>query len=132
MALSFEKISRYGSENKEYKDQARKILCDRLGFEPDILISHLAELHLRHSLKIMADGKITLKKFEEKITFCAMVVNKWQEEPPKSKYKTKKGEPDLYDYEWIREVALSSDEVQRLLKERRKLLDELEQQQSED
>lgn len=49
--ISWDKLeSKYLTENIDYKDQARQILIDEIGFEPDFRVSIDAELSIRRAL----------------------------------------------------------------------------------
>ena len=58
LILNMDKLSRYATENAEYKDKARKLFVDWLGYEPDLRASWEAELMMRQSLKRVADGDL--------------------------------------------------------------------------
>lgn len=119
MTLPYKMVVQYSQENKEYKDNARDILCEHLGFEPDILKSLKAELYLRHLLKKIDDGKLPKERLKEGISFCVKIVKKWSAEHwPNPLPCSPEGEPDFFDLKWIREIALNNPEVQRLIKEK--------------
>ncbi|MEM9884372.1 MAG: hypothetical protein AAF849_00655 [Bacteroidota bacterium] len=64
----------YESENLDYADKARKIICDALGFEPDLKASRLAELNLRKSLKRFDAGELDERQIKVHISqFCNIV-----------------------------------------------------------
>ena len=64
----------YKTENLDYADKARKIVCENLGFEPKLTASCLPELDLRKSLKRFDNGELTDKQIEIHIgTFCNIV-----------------------------------------------------------
>ncbi|MDD7887864.1 hypothetical protein [Flavivirga sp. 57AJ16] len=64
---NWEKLERYSNEDIEYKDEARKLICQSLGFEPPIHISMVAELTFRQNLKKIASGEISKKILDEQI-----------------------------------------------------------------
>lgn len=65
----WEKFKRYGDENPEYKNKARELLCDSLGFEPPIHISMASEVTLRRILKKLDDGECGQETLDFQLNF---------------------------------------------------------------
>ncbi len=55
--MKWKHFDRYEKENLEYKDQARAMICERLGFEPPIPISITGEMTIRKILRKMDNGE---------------------------------------------------------------------------
>ncbi|GAA3643594.1 hypothetical protein [Flavivirga jejuensis] len=76
MAIKFDSLcptfyEEYKTENLDYADETRQIVCEQLGFEPSLNASCLPELSLRKSLKRFKTGKLEEKKFQVHVeTFC--------------------------------------------------------------
>ena len=68
MALAnWEKFKRYGENDIEYKDQARALLTEALGFEPPIQFSLMGEVAIRKTLREIANGEDNQRILENKI-----------------------------------------------------------------
>jgi len=76
MAVKFDTLcpifyKEYKTENLDYAEKARQIVCKELGFEPSLNASNLSELSLRKSLKRFDNGELTDKQINIHIgTFC--------------------------------------------------------------
>ena len=59
MVIRFEwkQVERYGTENVKFAKQARKMLCDQLGFEPPRHIAYTGEMTIRNILRKMDKGE---------------------------------------------------------------------------
>lgn len=73
---SYDKFKRYSEEDVEYKDEARKLLCDSLGFEPPIHLSMTSELTLRQNLRNVSSGKIKKDVLQKSVDFHTSLVKK--------------------------------------------------------
>ena len=66
----------YNGKDLIYKDQARQILVDRLGYEPPLRASALSEMILRAKLRKLDNKERLDKPLEEWIDFHVNFVNK--------------------------------------------------------
>lgn len=64
-----EKFEKYQTVDLPYKAQARKIICDGLGYEPPLKISVLSELILRGALRRLDNQEISQKEVDDNIKF---------------------------------------------------------------
>ena len=55
----------YLTKYSEYKDVTRKLIVESLGFEPDLAISFLPEIHLREAVMKHKQGIISNEKFDK-------------------------------------------------------------------
>lgn len=63
------KFEDYETKDLAYKDQARKLICDHLGYEPPLRISVLSEVILRRALKLHEQGKTSKDSLKQSIEF---------------------------------------------------------------
>jgi len=75
LQINRKKLKDYETKDLTYKDQARRIICNKLGFEPPIELSVLGELCVRSSLKRYDKGEFDKKSLDEKINFHTNVIN---------------------------------------------------------
>lgn len=64
----------YETKNLDYKVQARKLVCDKLGYEPPLRASVLSELILRDSIKRFEAGELSKENYEWHIEFTTNLV----------------------------------------------------------
>lgn len=69
--LDMESLVYYQTENAEFKDEARKLLVDYLGFEPELGASWKQEVRLRLTLKRIQEGTNTPKQLEKQVEVFA-------------------------------------------------------------
>ncbi|MEO1033386.1 MAG: hypothetical protein AAFX55_18505 [Bacteroidota bacterium] len=72
----WDRLNRYVYKDGKYKDQARKIICDSLGFEPPIFISMIAELTFRQNLRKIDLGLISKDVLEQQIEIQTELIEK--------------------------------------------------------
>ena len=65
--LNMDALNRYQSENIEFKEEAKKLIADYLGFQPELGASWKEELWIRQTLKRVQEGKATSEQLEQKI-----------------------------------------------------------------
>ena len=70
-----EKFKDYKTKDLAYKDQARELLCQHLGYDPPLRASVLSELILRSALKRLDEGNNTQEGLDDCLDFQSKVVN---------------------------------------------------------
>ncbi len=65
--LNMESLALYESENAEFKDEAKKLMVEYLGFEPELGASWKEELWIRQTLKRIKEGKATPEQLALKV-----------------------------------------------------------------
>lgn len=75
LQINPQKLKDYYQTDLTYKDQAREIVCKKLGYQPPIELSVLSELCIRSSLKRYDKGEFDKKSLDEKINFHTNVIN---------------------------------------------------------
>lgn len=71
-----DKLKAYKEKDLDYKDQARKIICTRLGYEPPLNVSILAELNLRHGLKLHERGETSKNSLDDLVDLQIRFINR--------------------------------------------------------
>jgi len=72
----WDRLQRYATKDVQYKEQAREIICNSLGFEPPIHISMIAELTFRQNLRKIDLGTIGKDILEEQIEIQTELIEK--------------------------------------------------------
>lgn len=71
MSLSIDpqQFEDYETKDLVYKDQARQLICENLGYEPPLKVSVLSELYLRNALKRHEEGEKSKESLQDYIDF---------------------------------------------------------------
>jgi len=77
MRMKWNRFDRYGKIDIKYKDQARKMICDRLGFEPPIPISIPGEMTIRKILRKMDSGEHVGDNLNYQLDLHTGLIKKW-------------------------------------------------------
>ncbi len=74
--MEWSAIEAYMSENIAYKDEARHLITQQLGFVPNLQASRSIEIGMRHSLRLLEEGKITQDRFNRETHNCVKMVQR--------------------------------------------------------
>ena len=74
--MEWSAIEAYMSENIAYKDEARDLITQQLGFAPNLQASRSIEIGMRHSLRLLEEGKITQNRFNRETHNCVKMVQR--------------------------------------------------------
>jgi hypothetical protein len=75
-SVNWSTLDRYFTENKQYADKARELICNEIGFKPEIKALRQPELSLRNSLKRFDDGDLSQEKLDRHISMYSYCVKK--------------------------------------------------------
>lgn len=74
--LHWDSLDEYFTKNPDYIKKIRKLVVDRLGFEPNLIASKLPEIHLRSSLKRFEEGNLSQEQFQTHVTDHMNIIKK--------------------------------------------------------
>lgn len=57
----------YSDLYPEYKEQAQKLITEKLGFKPAFVARRVIEMHLRHELHVLKIGKVSQSQFDKRL-----------------------------------------------------------------
>lgn len=76
LEINPDKLKAYKEKDLVYKDQARKIMCEHLGYVPPLRISVMSEVILRGALKRHEEGETSIESLAKSIEFQIDFVNR--------------------------------------------------------
>ena len=65
LIIHWDYFKNYSQDRLEYKDEARKLICDGLGFNAPVSLTMIYEVSLREALESLYEGSVTKERFDQ-------------------------------------------------------------------